>query len=500
MEKSKNKIMNNLISLFTESIKQQIPKQKFGLLFSGGVDSCVIALILKKLGCKFTCFTAVLESRNMKEPKDLSYAIKAAKTLKIPLKIIKIKENDVENYLKKIIPLIKDTSPISAGVGLTLFAACEQAKKDNCKVIFSGMGSDELFAGYKKFQDCKNINKECKSSLKNLFEKDFKRDQNITKYFNIELKTPFLDEKITQFALKIPAKYKINDKQNKIILRQAALELGLDEEFALRKKLAAQYGSNVHKAIKKLAKKNNKLISEYLKKFEKKNLNLAALVSSGKDSIYALYKMIKQNHNIACMITIKSKNPDSFMFHTPAIDLVKLQSKSINIPLLEQETKGEKEKELEDLKTALKKAKDKYNIQGIITGALFSNYQKNRIEKIADELDLKVFSPLWHMDQEKEMREIINNGFKFILTKVSSEGLNKSWLNRIITNKDVDKLIELSKKVEFNIAFEGGEAESLMIDGPIFKKKIQILDSKIREESENIAELIIKKAGLVDKE
>ncbi len=487
-----------LVSLLTESIEKSIPKKKFGLLFSGGVDSCIIALILKKLGCKFTCYTAVLESKSFKEPKDLPFAIKAAKFLKIPLKIIKIKEENIENYLKKIILMINDASVVDAGVALTLFKACEQAKKDNCTALFTGMGSDELFAGYKRFQDCKDINKECASSLSSLFEKDLLRDEAVMKYHDIELKTPFLDEKLIKFALKIPGKFKIKDDQNKVILRESALFLGLDEEFAMRKKLAAQYGSNVHKAIKKLAKKHKLSISDYLKKFSKK-IKLAALVSSGKDSIFAMYKMMKQNYDISCMITIKSENPESFMFHTPTIDLVKLQSKSIGIPLLEQKTKGEKEKELQDLKKAIKKAKEKYNIQGIVSGALFSTYQKNRIEKITKELNLKAFSPLWHMNQEKEMRALINEGFEFIITKVSSEGLTKSWLNKIITNKDVDKLIELSKKVQFNIAFEGGEAESLMINGPIFKKRIKITESKIIEESENIAELIIKKAKLVEK-
>lgn len=187
------------------------------------------------------------------------------------------------------------------------------------------------------------------------------------------------------------------------------------------------------------------------------------------------------------------------MFHTPGIDMVKLQSESIGIPLIEHETKGEKEKELKDLKKALQKAKEGYNINGIVTGALFSNYQRERIDNIAGSLSLKVFSPLWHMDQEKEIREIINSGFSFILTKISAEGLDKSWLNRVITEKDVDKLVKLNEKIGINLAFEGGEAESLMINGPIFKKKIKIVKSSIKEESKIVAELIIKKAKLVDK-
>jgi len=227
-------------------------------------------------------------------------------------------------------------------------------------------------------------------------------------------------------------------------------------------------------------------------------MKVGVLVSGGKDSIFASYLASKKNE-IVCFITLKSKNKDSYMFHVPNINLVKLQAETIGVNLVERETKGVKEEELIDLKKAIETAKKKYKIKGLVSGALASNYQKTRIENICKELKLKSITPLWHMDQEKELRKIINSSFKFIITKVSSYGLNKRWLNRVIIEKDVDELIKLSSKVGFNIAFEGGEAETLMIDGPIFNKKIEIVDSSIEEESENVAELVIKKAKLVKK-
>ena len=97
------------------------------------------------------------------------------------------------------------------------------------------------------------------------------------------------------------------------------------------------------------------------------------------------------------------------------------------------------------------------------------------------------------------MRHILADGFKFIITKVMADGLDKSWLNKEITAKDIDKLVKINEEIGFNIACEGGEAETLMIDGPIFDKKIKIVESKIREESKIVAELMIKKAKLVGK-
>lgn len=228
-------------------------------------------------------------------------------------------------------------------------------------------------------------------------------------------------------------------------------------------------------------------------------MKLGALFSSGKDSSYALYLMQKQ-HEIRCLITIKSKNPDSYMFHTANIKLASLQAKAMNIPIVEKETKGEKEKELEDLKEALETAKKEYKIEGVVTGALFSEYQKSRVEKVCKNLKLKVFSPLWHKNPEEELRELVKEGFEVIITVVAAEGLDKNLLGKKIDNKMIGDLKILNKKYGINISAEGGEYESLVLDAPMFNKKIRITDSEIIEENKNAAKLIIKKAELAEKQ
>lgn len=228
-------------------------------------------------------------------------------------------------------------------------------------------------------------------------------------------------------------------------------------------------------------------------------MRLGALFSSGKDSSYALYLMQKQGYELKCLITIKSKNPDSFMFHTPNIEMTKLQAEAMELPLLEQTTEGKKEDEVRDLEKALEKAKEKYKIEGVVTGALFSDYQRARIEKVCDKINLKVFSPLWHKDQEIELREIINEGFEVVISSVAAEGLDRNWLGKELDNGMIDRLVKLNKKSGLNVAGEGGEYESLVLDAPMFKEKIEITDANIIEEDKNTARLIIKKAELVKK-
>jgi len=468
--------------LLFEAVKKRIPKKKLGLLFSGGIDSTILAVILKKFNVDFTCYVSGFYSGNIKEAEDVVFAKKVAKELNLDLKVIEIK--DIKPYLKKIIPLIEDTNVTKVGVALPFFTACEQARKDGCKVIFSGLGSEEIFAGYERHKLSDDVNKECLSGLLKMYERDLYRDDVITMYNNLELRLPFLDNKLIELALRINGKYKITKNNNKLILREIGNDLNLKKEFYERKKKAAQYGSNFHKALKKSGKRD---ISSYLKKYYPCNLRLGALISGGKDSIYAMYIMMKQNYKIECLVTIKSKNKDSFMYHTPTIDLVRLQADSLGIPLILQETKGEKEKELKDLKIVLKLAKEKYHIEGVVHGGLFSDYQRKRIEEICDSLDLKIFSPLWHMDQEKEIREIIRNGFEFIITKIACDGLDKSWLDRIITEKDVDKLVKIKG---INIAFEGGEAETLVVNCPIFSKRINF-KGKIKMENSYTGRLFV---------
>ena len=197
-------------------------------------------------------------------------------------------------------------------------------------------------------------------------------------------------------------------------------------------------------------------------------MKLGVLFSGGKDSNYALYKADKTDE-VQVLITLDSENEESYMFHTP-INAVEKQAKKLKISLIKFKTKGEKEEELKDLKKTIEKAKKEFKIKGVVTGAVASTYQASRVQKICDELDLWCFNPLWQMDQEKLLRDLIKDGFKFKIVKVAADGLDNSWINRIIDKKAVGEFIKLKEKYGINVNGEGGEYESEVIESPLFRK------------------------------
>ena len=166
----------------------------------------------------------------------------------------------------------------------------------------------------------------------------------------------------------------------------------------------------------------------------------------------------------------------------------------MEVPLIEWKTSGREGEELIDLKDLIEKAIRTYKIDGVCTGVLFSEYQKKRIDKICKQLMIRHYAPLWHVDQEKELREMLKEGFEIVFTTVAAEGLDDSWLGRIITENDVDKLVELSKRKRINISGEGGEYESLVLNAPIFKERIVVL-KWVKKNNR----LIIKEATLSEK-
>ena len=227
-------------------------------------------------------------------------------------------------------------------------------------------------------------------------------------------------------------------------------------------------------------------------------MKVGILFSGGKDSNFALYEASKK-HEIVCIITLKSENDESYMFQTQGIDFTKFQADALNLPQIEFKTKGIKEKELMELKNAILFAKEKYNIEGIVTGAINSIYQASRVQKICDELVLWCFNPLWQKDQISFLYELLENNFKVMIVGVASYPLDKSYLGKIIDKNLILKLTVFRDKYKINPAGEGGELETFVLDSPCFKKELIIKDFEVEYDGNYCGKVIFNKLELKEK-
>jgi ABC transporter with metal-binding/Fe-S-binding domain ATP-binding protein len=211
-----------------------------------------------------------------------------------------------------------------------------------------------------------------------------------------------------------------------------------------------------------------------------KKQKAAVLFSGGKDSCLALHKA-KKKYEIRYLLSVMPKNPDSFMFHKPDLGLLERQAEMLNVDLVVMRSEGKEEEEVEDLRKLVEKVKKKVDV--VVVGGIASSYQGKRIKKICDEEGLEFYAPLWDYKGERVWKELLDNGFKVIISKVSCEGLDEKWLGKIIDEKKYEKLRELSKKYGFRIDFEGGEAETAVLFMLGFKEEIKI-EFEVRSDGE----------------
>jgi diphthine-ammonia ligase len=226
-------------------------------------------------------------------------------------------------------------------------------------------------------------------------------------------------------------------------------------------------------------------------------MRLGVLCSGGKDSLFACGMALKREE-VACLISVRSENEESYLFHTPNVPLVRLQAEAAGLPLVEAFTEGREEEELKDLSSAMSAAREQFSIEGVVTGAIQSVYQATRVQRAARELGLWCFNPLWHTDQEAYLAALLEQGYDVIVAGVFSAPFDASWLGRRIDVDAICLLKQYSERYRITLSGEGGEYETFVTNAPFFSRRIEILE--YTTEYRNFRGIYrIRKAGLVEK-
>jgi diphthine-ammonia ligase len=178
---------------------------------------------------------------------------------------------------------------------------------------------------------------------------------------------------------------------------------------------------------------------------------------------------------VACLITVVPSNPESFLFHTPNIHLTALQAQAAGLRLVSVASAGVEEEEVADLSRAVSIAVKEHDIEGVVTGAIHSVYQATRVQRVCHDLGLWCFNPLWQRDEEEHLSEVVSSGFRFLVSAVAAAPLGEAWLGREVDRPTLAELAALARRHRMNPAGEGGEYETLVLDAPFFRRRIEIL-------------------------
>ncbi len=218
----------------------------------------------------------------------------------------------------------------------------------------------------------------------------------------------------------------------------------------------------------------------------------AALISGGKDSICALTHAVTK-HRVAYLVNVQAIE-DSYMFHVPCASLARFVSEAVGIPLISGASSS-----LSDELLLLRDLLKDLDVDGLIAGTIASTYQMDRLRTLCDELKLQLYAPLWGQGTERLLRAMVRS-MEIVVVQVAAYGMDEYWLGRKLDNTAVEGLIDLNKRYGVHIMGEGGEYETLVLDAPIFKKRLVLMDYRKRWFNEQYRGYIeVNDVKLVDK-
>lgn len=225
-------------------------------------------------------------------------------------------------------------------------------------------------------------------------------------------------------------------------------------------------------------------------------MRICCLFSGGKDSSYSLHRMLLSGFEVPVLLTVRSKDPDSWLYQTPGMEISHLFSDLTKIETEILDSPPDKDREREVLTDKLRELKQRFRLDAICTGALLSDYQRMIFSHAAYDAGLISYTPIWRKDGIRYLDDLVGSDFQFILLSYSSAGFDPQDLGRIVDGEMKDRFLRIAEKWRSHPAFEGGEAETLVLSAPLYSKRLEV-EGEVRVESEFRARYIIREARCV---
>ena len=203
-------------------------------------------------------------------------------------------------------------------------------------------------------------------------------------------------------------------------------------------------------------------------------MRVAALFSGGKDSTYAAYVAMQRGWDVSHLISILPRDEESMLFHVPNIHLTPLLAEAMGRPLITETAEVGEDGEIDALRRAFRRVDG----DGIVVGAIASDYQSTRVNRAAHEEGVRVFAPLWRRDPRHLIHDYLAAGFNIAFSSVSAEGLDASWLGRRWDERTLEDLVRLQEQRGVHPCGEGGEFETIVLDGPMFTQAIEVVRAR----------------------
>lgn len=208
-------------------------------------------------------------------------------------------------------------------------------------------------------------------------------------------------------------------------------------------------------------------------------MRVLALLSGGKDSVCAIETVQGHGWDVVAALAMVPAGDDAWMFHTPNLAVVRGVAQALGLPLLEAPCRLGQEEEVEDLRSAVAAAARHLRLDGLVSGALASEYQRTRIEGVGHALGLRTFTPLWHKEPGAYVGSLL--GWDIRLSRVAAEGLPLQWAGQRLDAAKLDAMARHPARP--HVAGEGGEYETLVLSSTGYTQQVVVDEATVEATS-----------------